>query len=115
MIYIIILFSISLTQNFSYQSDDWYTISNPGTIKHKYADDSLKTDLTTVYLAVKQNGGVLQYADDSLKANRKVVLEAVKQWGSALKFADDSLKSDPEVVLAAILFHRQIYRRKVSF
>ena len=32
MLYIILLFSISISQNFSYKSDDWYTISNPGAI-----------------------------------------------------------------------------------
>ena len=32
MLYIILLFSISISQNFSYKSDDWFTISNPGAI-----------------------------------------------------------------------------------
>ena len=33
MIYIILLFSISLCKNFPYKSEDWFTISNPGSIK----------------------------------------------------------------------------------
>ena len=31
--YFIIFLSISLAQNFSYEEEDWYSISNPGSIK----------------------------------------------------------------------------------
>ena len=59
MIYIILLFSISLNENFAYQSEDWYTISNPGSI------ESITSSRDEIYFCTNKGIYIYNLNDES--------------------------------------------------
>ena len=59
MIYIILLFSISLNENFPYKSEDWFTISNPGSI------ESITSSRDEIYFCTNKGIYIYNLNDES--------------------------------------------------
>ena len=57
MMYLILFFSITFSQNFLYQSNDWYTISNPGSI------NSISSSYNQIYFC--SDNGIYIYDIDT--------------------------------------------------
>mmetsp|Transcript_100699 Transcript_100699/g.291029 ORF Transcript_100699/g.291029 Transcript_100699/m.291029 type:complete len:371 (+) Transcript_100699:118-1230(+) len=64
--------------------------------------DSLRSDMSVVLAAVRQNGAALQYADLELRNCREIAMAAVQERGVALEFASQELQADREVAMAAV-------------
>tara|TARA_Y100000590_G_scaffold450336_1_gene589814 strand:+ start:326 stop:1930 length:1605 start_codon:yes stop_codon:yes gene_type:complete len=67
MIYIILLFSISFNKNFPYKSEDWYTISNPGSIK------SITSSRDEIYFCTDKGIYIYNLNDESFSFDEEYI------------------------------------------